>query len=252
MNNQLEIIGILDYLTIIKKDFKPLSGLGWVYRGQSSNEWVLKPKAGRDEYFNHKWVEKNPHYDLNRFYAWKEKAIAYSKKLPKFDLEQLALAQHHGLATRLLDWTYNPLVALFFTVNDNFNKDGVVYCYLSGSEDRVIENSIKDKHKNLPINEVYIYMPRPITSRLLNQQGLFTYHTNPNQELKAKESQEDLKFKKIAYNDMNLARIIIKKELKKNILRGLAEFGIDESFIFPDLDGLSQKINTETMISNSK
>lgn len=46
---------------------------------------------------------------------------------PKNDKEFLFLAQHYGLPTRLLDWTYNPLIALYFACCSNFDKDGIVY-----------------------------------------------------------------------------------------------------------------------------
>lgn len=44
---------------------------------------------------------------------------------PKNDKEFLFLAQHYGLPTRLLDWTYNPLIALYFACCSNFDKDGM-------------------------------------------------------------------------------------------------------------------------------
>lgn len=239
------VTSVIDYLTIIKKYFKSIKKMGWCYRGQSNIQWKLKPKAGRDEYYKQSWAEKFPdipHYDLNRFNDWKHHAVGYIKNLPEHELEQLALAQHYGLATRLLDWTNNPLVSLYFAVHENFDKDGVVYCYLGHYA------ITRDNNNFQEIDKVCTYIPRKIFQRLINQQGLFTYHPNPTECLEPERANEI--HKNISYNGLNLVKIIIPKEFKENILNELYELGIDESFLFPDLDGVSKMINMQTMMTN--
>ena len=51
MDKSIEVIQLIEYLTVIKKHFKSISKMVWVYRGQSNINWKLKPKAGREEYY---------------------------------------------------------------------------------------------------------------------------------------------------------------------------------------------------------
>src|SRR5713101_4447882 len=134
----IETNGLLEFL----QDIRPYGcheGGAWIYRGQTDTSWELKPKAGREDYFN--WMlegemapasdgappSKRPKIDLERFWAWRALAVAYDGKLPENEFECLAYAQHYGLATRLLDWTTNPLVALYFAVEAQQDRHGAVW-----------------------------------------------------------------------------------------------------------------------------
>lgn len=92
---------------------------GAVYRGQADATWPLTPSAMRG-----RAVGIDSPYRLQ---GWKEAAARLASPRPTNNFEWLALAQHHGIATTLLDWTYNPLVALFFATGEPNNVTGSVW-----------------------------------------------------------------------------------------------------------------------------
>ena len=95
------------------------------FRGQSSSEYKLIPSIGRLFKEGEESVLKQ--YEKEIFEDFKRKYSMFTDTHPKNDKEFLFLAQHYGLPTRLLDWTYNPLIALYFACCSNFSKNGVVF-----------------------------------------------------------------------------------------------------------------------------
>ena len=186
----------------------------WMFRGQADAEWPVIPKAGR-----HPYSEKN---DLDYLANWKRKASEYISKNPENDWEWMAIAQHHGLPTRLLDWSYNPLVAAFFACVSHPQKDSAIYCLLPKA---II---IPEKATPQKLKSIAQYRPNMVASRIGRQSGLFSVHPDPKIEIKEGLSSED-----------KLVVHTIKSRYKRQMLFDLNHYGINKLTLMGDLDGLS-------------
>lgn len=134
------------------------------------------------------------------------------------------MGQHHGLPTRLLDWTRNPLVALYFACRENKNKDGAVYF-----SDGLSSIDLSQDIDPFEIDEDKQWIPVHFTDRLANQNGLFSISKNPTEPLK----------KGI------LHKVFVKAEAKGDIITTLGIYGIHPGTLFPGLDGISKYIEDE-------
>ena len=92
----------------------------------------------------------------------------------------LFLAQHYGLPTRLLDWTYNPLVALYFATVSNLDEDGCLY---HSFPRRMIYNYERKNPFTVPENTIVLLDLTNIRYR--NQNGLFMVYSQPHIEDKS-------------------------------------------------------------------
>ncbi|REG08462.1 FRG domain-containing protein [Pelolinea submarina] len=230
-----DIKDLIQFVLEIRKEFR---GEIW-WRGQGNINWKLQPSISRTG--NNCISESN----LNvRFMA---RAPSRCLNVPNQEdfLNWLFLMRHHGLPTRLLDWTESPLIACFFAVEqqDCNNFDGsisvlnpylldksqfgaeVVFSPISKIANRfaipAFDASVDDYEK------IYSVYPNEINPRMLNQMSVFTIHGNGI-------ALEDLPDK-----DNYLRRIRIKKESKAKIYEQIDLLGIRESNLFPDLDRLS-------------
>lgn len=84
----------------------------WVFRGHADRDYTLVPSVGRGRHTS----KSRAKYESDLFRIFCREAKGYISTLPTNDWEWLSFAQHHGLPTRMLDWTYNPLMALYFAV----------------------------------------------------------------------------------------------------------------------------------------
>jgi len=201
----------------------------WIFRGQCDDpSWTLVPKAGRG---------KIRIDDENLFRAWKRHAYAYEKRVINSDWEWLTIAQHHGLTTRLLDWTRNPLAATFFAIEHTQNHEGELNAAVFSYNNKAwgvgkADEPPNDPFKNAPIDVVKKFVPRSITQRLVMQQGIFTYHNPPKKSLES-----------AIEHDEDLEKIVIPRNVLGEIRKILSYYGINKRTLFPDYDGLSEYMN---------
>jgi hypothetical protein len=167
----------------------------------------------------------------------------------------LALGQHRGLPTRLLDWTYSPLVALHFATENpaDFDRDGVVWSvnFVEANKripkklQRILQEEASDaftaemlapfgtlREFDALSREPFLAFLEPpaLDQRILNQLALFSLMSDPS------GSFEDwIK----AHPDL-CRRVIVPARLKWEIRDKLDQANVNERVLFPGLDGLSR------------
>ena len=189
----------------------------WLFRGQTNPDWDLVPKAGRPPFIDTD--------DEIAFEAWSRRSVEFAST-PADDWDVLAIAQHHGLATRLLDWSYNPLAAAFFASMDDHDSDAVIYAY------RSVWYVQRQNVEPFNYEGVARFKPRGVAQRITRQGGIFTIHGPP-----------DLRLDDALHEGDVLERIIIDQSYLAQLTFDLSYYGVNRVSLFPDLDGLAGHMN---------
>lgn len=193
-----------------------------IYRGLTSIDYKLIPTLGRLKLKSGDTFDGIEQKVLRTF---RERAIPFLSTVPANDWEWLALAQHHGLPTRLLDWTRNPLVAIYFSVRKDSNDDSVIHVLKQKDQPLVDPEQWPTPigMGGLPIR----YIPNHVTNRIIAQSSLFTFH--PGAANKPFETSE-------------LDKVVIPKKARKILKQQLYRYGVHDASMFPGLDGLGSHI----------
>ncbi|WP_239709057.1 FRG domain-containing protein [Luteibacter sp. 9133] len=220
--------------------FKDNGSPEMIFRGVTDESFKLIPSIGRD-------TAKNTLGDISTLESkmlqeFKRLTVPLLRTPPETDFEWLFLAQHYGLPTRLLDWSSNPLVALFFASETTDDKDGAflhlrhmvtdqyeLFNYRTAdytAEQKAKRNSI---FKIQPHQGHIIFLrPRYSDERYLNQRSVFSCPADPFSEPTL----------------VGIGKIIIPGRWKPEIRRRLRALGVSTSFIYPGLAGVAGEIRS--------
>jgi hypothetical protein len=239
---------------------------GYWFRGHQEVDKELMPKAQRESYGEGGAVrERLSNVELFFFNEFRRKAPAIGLDLPRADdhLKWLFLMQHHGVPTRLLDWTESILVALYFAARGHTDVPGEVWAmnpwHLNWhayklnlvieenevAQDLAIEAAgfqLKTKTGKAKASRKFpICVPPTLLSpRMYAQQSVFTLHPSTSVGSTIHE-----RFKISDPSGLALVSFKVPAEAKDPILDDLLDLGTTYSTLFPDLDGLSKGLRDQ-------
>lgn len=224
-----EIISIQGFVDLIDQEKTEAEESGndsdLLFRGQPE-DLSLRPKLAR----------LNLRGEINNIERliieeFERTSLPLSEFQPEDDWDLLALAQHHGLPTRLLDWTYSALTALWFSVKDvPVEKDAhsVVWVLIPEVEDFRTDT---ERYGPLSNRITKIFRPKIISRRISAQSGVFTVH-------KINDGGRVIRFETNRKFSKKLLKIIIPPKHFPAIRNRLNMLGVNSASVLPDIDGL--------------
>lgn len=206
-----------------------------IFRGHRESSWELLPGVGRGA----------ANLDLEKIIYFDFVTMAGSLLPENASPWSIALAmQHHGLPTRLLDWTDNFAVALFFALRNQTTETACVWMLdpyklndeVGGGNNLMSFPDLSGDYADFFIEEskkiggkVIAVAPNRHHPRAFSQKSFFTIH-------------EDVETPIEKLCPAAVEKIEIPKEARPGARRFLAMAGVNEFSLFPDLDGLAREL----------
>ena len=255
------ISSLAEYIEAVRSMTKeagiPQSDKLLFFRGQAEASWKCIPRIARWPYNEEAIFDPNAKGNSRDQAEWillsRFRDMAASLEPPgisavegqEAEWRRVVLAQHHGLPTRLLDWTSKPLVALYFAVKPNLpnspdtaKSDSAVFVVTKERSKVFSVRALARENGNPPCytyakgDDPGFFWAPDVHQRVTLQGSVFSICREPGTEPN-KEG-----FKEPAF--------IIPAARRTDIRNELREFGINEASLFPDLDGIARSLLAES------
>lgn len=231
---------------------------GWAFRGQQEADWPLLSSLARylRRFGLHSDSWRVREERAIRIFRRKAHNYLANHSVLENDMRCLALMQHHGAPTRLLDFTKSPFVAAFFAL-ENATGDAAVYALntprlwsCAPLRERSLTREWIDPRREgnferyFLANEydvLWIGEPHEMDSRLVAQAGTMVVPGVLGKPL-------DLILGAYPDGDTLIKKIILPAEVRETAIKSLYRMNITNATLFPDLDGLARSVRTELEI----
>ena len=241
----------INFLTEIDKIIKEFEQDGCdivCFRGHSNKDWDLEPTLFVHQKKYNKNLKQIKNIENSLYFDFVTNAGTLLNSYST-DWEILFLMRHHGVPTRILDWTENFGTALFFALSGQDNSPTIYildpYKLNQHSFEKAsIPNPLRDlnfsytdaylEQKSNPFSFPLAMIPPRTSDRLFAQKGLFTLQGTNNKPLNKILELKDC-FRKVE----------IPQDAIPSAHKFLKLFGVNNYSIFPDLDGLAKHLTSE-------
>ena len=254
---EIPIDSLQVYIQTVDSEQNHGNSASW-FRGTGSSEYTLAPSLHRHTGL----TTSESLFDMEKslITRFKERSVPYLKNRIDDSWELLFLMQHYGMPTRLLDWTENPLIALFFALSSarrsedgSYQNDAAVWVLSPAKWNQTVLShqsydgaAVSASDSNVSANysidsELRFINEHPIavlgihnSPRIVAQRGsfcLFGKSLSPMEQI----------FTEHHFPDDALSKIIIPADKIEGLLTKLVWMGITDAVVYPDLEGLARE-----------